>query len=131
MIKDLVILAQNTLAQEKEEASQLRIAAKLPPGFDERKKRREQMLELGMQAYEELRQISSSEQAAKEAKCRMQAYLAMARVGSFNAAIINDQETEDLTKLIEEVEEKSQQLDEAIEKWNKRQREIEEEQGAG
>lgn len=114
MIKDLVTLAKDTVAQEREEAGQVRIAANLPPEFDERKKRRNQLLELGMQAYEELRQISSSEQTARQAEYRMQAYQVMARVGAFNAAVIRDQEAEDLAHMIAELEEGNDKLEESL-----------------
>lgn len=122
-INDLVALANNMLAQEM---GQVRVAATLPPAFDDRKKKRDRLVGLGMEAYEELRKISTSEQAAKEAEWRMKAYLVMTRVGAFNAAVITDQETEDLSELIIELEEKNRQMGEEIKKLKKR-REMEEE----
>jgi hypothetical protein len=119
-INDLVALANNMLAQEMEEMGQVRVAATLPPAFDERKKKRDRLVGLAMEAYEELRKILTSEQAAKEAEWRMKAYLVMARVGAFNAAVITDQETEDLSELIIELEEKNRQMGEEVEKLKKR-----------
>lgn len=71
---------------------------------EDRKKKRDHLVELGMEAYDELRRISSSEEAAKEAEFRLQAFLAMARIGAFNAALIRDQEAEDLEHLLAEIE---------------------------
>ena len=53
--------------------------------FEERKKKRDHLVELGMQAYDELRKISSSEEAARGAGFRLEAFSVMARVGKFNA----------------------------------------------
>jgi len=52
----------------------------------------------------------------------------MARLGSFSAAVIRDQETEDLTKLLEEVEETNQELEAKLKEVKKRRREEEEEE---
>jgi hypothetical protein len=88
------------------------------------------LVELGMQTYEELSRICASEQAAKEAACRMQAYRVMAQVGAFNAAVISDQENEDLSKLIYEVEKNSRKFTVEIEKLKKKRQELEEEERA-
>ena len=65
LIKRLVRLGFETTTWEAQETErsrgQVSIASKLPPSFDERRKRRDRLLELGMEAYEELKQISSSE----------------------------------------------------------------------
>lgn len=130
MLRDLVTLANKTLAQEVQEMRQglVSVATKLPPEFDERKKRRDRLIELGMQAYHELSKISASEEAAKEAECRTRAYLVMARVGAFNAAVIRDEEAEELSDLILEVEEKNEQLDEELEKLRRKRRQMEEDE---
>ena len=118
MITQIVDSGIETLRIEAQEAEKSReqvvIASNLPPSFDERKKRRDHLLELGMAAYEELRQISGSEQASREAGYRMQAYQVMARVGAFNAAVIRDQEAEELAQAIEALEEGNDRLEESM-----------------
>jgi hypothetical protein len=127
---NLLIQTLADLAREETlERSGVRVAATLVPVQDERRKKRDRLVELGMQAYEELCRICASEQAAKEA-CRMQAYRVMAQVGAFNAAVISDQESEDLSDLIYEIEEKNQQFTEEVEKLKKKRRELEEEEHA-
>ena len=44
----------------------------------------------------------------------MQAYQVMARVGAFNAAIIRDQEAEELAQAIESLEEGNERLEESM-----------------
>jgi ribosome-associated translation inhibitor RaiA len=83
---------------------------------EDRKRKREHLIELGMQAYDELRRISSSEQAAREAEFRLAAFTVMARMGNFNAAIIRDQEAEDLLQFIDEIEEGYTKMEEELEK---------------
>jgi len=124
--KNLVALAKEVLRQEIAERDSVRITAKVATAHDERRKRRDRLLEVGMEAYEELRKLSGSEEASKEAEYRMRAYMVMARVGAFNAAVIKDQETEDLSNLIMEVEETNEALEEELEKVREKQRELEE-----
>lgn len=127
------LLIQTLADLAKEEISErlgVRVAGTLVPVQDERRKKRDRLVELGMQAYEELCRICASEQAAKQAACRMQAYRVMAQVGAFNAAVISDQETEDLSELIYEIEENSRQFTEEIEKLKKKRQELEEEEHA-
>lgn len=107
------------------ERYRVQIAGKVASAHEERRKRRDRLLEGGMEAYEELRKLSGSEEAAKEAEYRMRAYLVMARVGAFNEAVIKDQETEDLTELILQVEEQNEQMDEQLEKIRKKREEME------
>ena len=118
LITQIVDSGIETLRLEAQDAEksqgQVFIASNLPPTFDERKKRRDHLLELGMEAYEELRQISGSEQASREAEYRMQAYQVMARVGGFNAAVIRDQEAEELAQAIEALEEGNHELEESM-----------------
>jgi len=71
---------------------------------EDRKKKRDHLVELGMEAYDELKKISTSEEAAREAEFRLKAFLVMARIGAFNAAVIRDQEAEDLEHLLAEIE---------------------------
>lgn len=128
LIKQIIEGGVETLRLEVQEAERatgkVMIASNLPPSFDERKKRRDHLLELGMEAYEELKQISSSEQASREAGYRLQAYQVMARVGMFNEAIIRDQEAEELAQAIEALEEGNCRLEESM-------KEIENELGIG
>jgi hypothetical protein len=94
--------------------------------LEDRKRKREHLVELGMQAYDELRKISSSEQTAKEAEFRLAAFAVMARVGNFNAAIIRDQEADDLLQFIDEIEEGYEKIEEELEKLKKEGRQREE-----
>ena len=87
--------------------------------FEERKKKRDHLVEIGMQAYDELRKISSSEQAAREAGFRLEAFSVMARVGKFNAAIIRDQEAEEILQFMEEIEEGNERIEEELKELKK------------
>jgi hypothetical protein len=95
---------------------------------EDRKKKRNHLVELGMQAYDELRKISSSEQAAREAGFRLEAFTVMARMGNFNAAIIRDQEAEDVLRFLDDVEEKYDKMEEMLEKLKKERQKEEVEQ---
>jgi hypothetical protein len=94
--------------------------------FEERKKKRDHLVELGMQAYDELKKISSSEAASREAGFRLVAFTVMARVGNFNAAIIRDQEAGDVIDILEDIEEGNEKMEAELEKLKKERREIEE-----
>ena len=124
LTKNLIALAKETIKQEITERYRVQIAAKVASAHDERRKRRDRLIEVGMEAYEELRKLSSSEEAAKEAEYRMRAYLAMTRGGAFNAAVIRDQEVEDLSDLIMQVEEKNEQMEEELEKIRKKREQM-------
>ena len=126
VIRNLVDLARETLQQEVAERDSVLITAKVASAQEERRKRRDRLIEVGMEAYEELRKLSGSEEASREAEYRMRAYMVMARVGVFNAAVIKDQEAEDLTNLIMEVEETNAELEEELEKVREKQQELEE-----
>ncbi len=93
--------------------------------FEERKKKRDHLFELGIEAYEELRKISQSEKASKEAEFRMRAFTVMARVGMFNAAVIRDQEAEDIARFLAELEEGNAKIDAELEKLEKENKEEE------
>ena len=126
MIRNLVDLARETFQQEVSERDSVQITAKVASAQEERRKRRDRLIEVGMEAYEELRRLSGSEEASREAEYRMRAYMVMARVGVFNAAVIKDQEAEDLTNLIMEVEETNAELEDELEKVREKQQELEE-----
>jgi hypothetical protein len=122
LIKEIVVLARKMPMQEEKDA---KTGA---PAFELRKKKRDHLVELGMEAYDELRKISSSEEAAKEAEVRLQAFMVMARLGSFSAAVIRDQEAEDIAQFIAEVEEENRRFDAKLEELEKKARGREEEE---
>ena len=122
LIKEIVALAKKTPMQEEKYAKTGTVA------FEGRKKKRDHLIELGMEAYDELTKISGSEQASKEAEFRLQAFIVMARVGMFKAAVIRDQEAEDMAQLIEELEEGNYRIEEQLKELEKKRREKEEEE---
>lgn len=104
-------LINELVVQVKETLMQTCIAGTgIPASFDERKRKRDRMVELGMKAFEELSKIAESEAASRESGFRLEAFKVVARLGMFNAALIRDQETEDLKRLIEELEEDNEEL---------------------
>lgn len=96
--------------------------------LEERAKKRDHLIELGLEAYDELRKIAASEQASKESQSRLQAFAVMARVGTFNAAVIRDAENDELGHLLEELEETDNRFKEEIEKSQKKRLEEEAEE---
>ncbi len=122
LVKKMGVLVKRTPMKEEKDAKTGALA------HEERKKKRDHLIELGMEACDELSKISRSEEAAKEADFRLQAFMAMARLGSFSAAVIRNQETEDLTHLIEELEETDERLKADLKKREKGRREKEEEE---
>ena len=72
LIKEMVVLAKKTPMQEGKDAKTGTHA------FEERKRKRDHVVDLGMEAYDELRKISASEQASKEAEFRLPAFTVMA-----------------------------------------------------
>lgn len=84
--------------------------------FEERQHKRDHLVELGMQAFEELGKISESEQVAKESEFRLQAFVVLARVGAFTAAVIHNQDEADVLDLLERVEQVNKELEEKLEK---------------
>jgi hypothetical protein len=90
---------------------------------DERKKKRDHLVELGIEAFDELKKIASSEEAAKEAEFRLHAFMVMARLGSYSAALIRDQEAEDLEELIAEVEKCNDEFEEKLNKIEQKEKE--------
>jgi hypothetical protein len=122
LIKEIVVLARKMPMQEEKDA---KTGA---PAFELRKKKRDHLVELGMEAYDELRKISRSEEASREAEFRLQAFMVMARLGSFTAAVVRDQEAEDTARLIEELEEGNDRIEEQLKELEKKRREKEEEE---
>jgi len=119
LIEKMVVLVKKMPMQEEKDAKTG------GPAFELRKKKRDHLVELGMEAYDELRKISASEQVAKESEFRLQAFTVMARIGGFNAAVIRDQEAEDLVLLIEELQEGNNRLEAKIKELTEGQREEE------
>jgi len=62
LIGRMAVLAKKMPMQEEKEAK-----TGTPP-LEERKKKREHLIEIGMEAYDELRKIAASEQSSKEAE---------------------------------------------------------------
>jgi hypothetical protein len=122
LIEKMAVLVRKMAMQVEKDAKTGIIA------HEGRRKKRDHLIELGLEAYDELRKISRSEEASKEAEFRLQAFMVMARLGSFTAAVIHDQETEDLTQLIMEVEETNERLEDELKKVEKKRREEEEEE---
>ncbi|OFX17387.1 hypothetical protein A3K71_04005 [archaeon RBG_16_50_20] len=77
----------------------------------ERQRKRTRMLELGMNSFERIYEVAKSERSAEEAQYRIQAYQVLARLGTFNAALLRDAtEDEILTKMIQ-LEHENEKLD--------------------
>lgn len=77
----------------------------------ERQRKRGRMLELGMDAFENIYQMTKSEKSAEEAQHRIQAYQVLARLGVFNAALLRDaSEDEILAKMIQ-LEQENEKLE--------------------
>jgi hypothetical protein len=107
LVKDLV-------AAVKRPEMMTRIAG--TAAFEERQRKRDHIVELGMQAFEELGKISESEQVAKESEFRLQAFLVLARVGAFTAAVIHNQDEADVLDLLKRVEDLNKELEERLKK---------------
>jgi len=86
LVKKMEVIVKKTPMQEEKDAKTH------VHSLEERTKRREHLIELGFEAYDELRKIAASEQASKEAEARLQVFAVMARIGTFNAAVIRDAE---------------------------------------
>jgi hypothetical protein len=110
LVKRMEVMVKKTPKQEEKDAK-THIHS-----LEERTKRREHLIELGMEAYDELRKIAASEQASKESESRLQAFAVMARIGTFNAAVIRDAENDELENLLEELEETDTRLKQKLKK---------------
>ena len=122
LVNKMELIVKKTPMQEEKDA-------KTTVHFlEERTKRREHLIELGIEAYDELRKITASEQASKESESRLQAFAVMARIGTFNAAVIRDAENDELGHILAELEETDARLKEELEKVEKKRREEEAEE---
>ncbi len=114
LVKKIELIVKKTPMEEEKDAK-THIHS-----LEERTKRREHLIELGFEAYDELRKIAASEQASKESESRLQAFAVMARIGTFNAAVIRDAENDELGSLLEEMEETDFRLKEKLKKLEKK-----------
>jgi hypothetical protein len=110
LVKKMEVMVKKTPKQEEKDAK-THIHS-----LEARTKRREHLIELGMEAYDELRKIAASEQASEESEARIQAFAVMARVGTFNAAVIRDAENDEIENLLEELEETDTRLKQKLKK---------------
>jgi hypothetical protein len=78
---------------------------------DERRRKRRQLLEMGLDAFEKLYKITRSEDASEKAKHRVQAYQVLARLGSFNAALLRDETDEEILSYMVELDEENERLE--------------------
>ncbi len=122
LVKKLGVIVKKTPMQEEKDAKTA------VHSLEERTKRREHLIELGFEAYDELKKIAASEQASKESETRLQAFAVMARIGTFNAAVIRDAENDELGHLLEELEETDDRFKEEITRLQKKRREEEAEE---
>ncbi len=79
---------------------------------EERKRKRARMIDMGMEALEEVYKLTASERAAENSKYRMRAYMVLARLGMFNAAVLKDAADEESLDKMLELEEENERLDE-------------------
>ena len=117
LVKKIQVTVKKTPMQEQKDAKTT------VHSLEERTKRREHLIELGFEAYDELRKIAASEQASKKSEARLQAFAVMARIGTFNAAVIRDAENDELGHLLAELEETDERLKEQLNKQEKKQAE--------
>jgi hypothetical protein len=122
LVNKMELIVKKTPMQEEKDAKTT------VHSLEERTKRREHLIELGIEAYDELRKITASEQASKESESRLQAFAVMARIGTFNAAVIRDAENDELGHILAELEETDARLKEELEKVEKKRREEEAEE---
>jgi hypothetical protein len=98
------------------------------PSSEERERKRKHLVELGLEAYDEVRKIASSEHVSRESEARLRAFTVMARLGVFNAAVIRDEENDELSELMAKVEETDYLLREELKRQEKKRREEEREE---
>lgn len=122
LVKKMVVIVKKTPMQEDKDAKTA------VHSLEERAKKRDHLIELGIEAYDELRKIAASEQASKESESRLQAFAVMARIGMFNAAVIRDAENDELGHLLAELEETDDRLKKEITRLQKKRREEEAEE---
>jgi hypothetical protein len=114
LVNKMELIVKKTPMQEEKDAKTT------VHSLEERTKKRNHLIELGFEAYDELRKIAASEQASKESESRLQAFAVMARIGTFNAAVIRDAENDELGSLLEEMEETDFRLKEKLKKLEKK-----------
>lgn len=113
-IKRVNELVGNLVAAVRDDLMQTRIAG--TAAFEERQRKRDHLVELGMRAFEAISRISESEQLAKESEFRLQAFLVLARVGAFTAAVVHNQDEADILDLLEQIEQGNKELEEKLER---------------
>ncbi len=119
LIREIAISIRKTPMQEVKDRKSKAASA------DERDRRRKHLVELGLEAYDEIRKIASSERVSKESEARLKAFTVMARLGMFNAAVIRDEENDQLGRLIAELEENDYEFGESLKKMEKERKEEE------
>jgi hypothetical protein len=77
----------------------------------ERQRKRNRMLDVGMDAFENIYQIAKSEKSAEEAQYRVQAYQVLARLGAFNAALLRDASEDEILGKMIQLEEENEKLE--------------------
>ena len=77
----------------------------------ERQRKRGHMLDLGMDAFENIYQIAKTERSAEEAQYRIQAYQVLARLGAFNAALLRDATEDEILAKMLQLENENEKLD--------------------
>jgi hypothetical protein len=122
LVQKMDVIVKKTPMQEEKDAKTA------VHSLEERAKKREHLIELGIEAYDELRKIATSEQASKESESRIQAFAVMTRIGTFNAAVIRDAENDELGNLLAEMEETDDRFKEELKKLEKKRRQEEAEE---
>jgi hypothetical protein len=104
LIKQLVAYASvlKTPLQEEKGA---------PPARLERQRKRDRLLNMGMDAFDQVYKIAQSEKEAEAAKARIQAYKVLALLGKLNALILKDATDEELLNLMLELEDENASLE--------------------
>lgn len=116
-------LVKGLIAAAKHEFMSVSLAG--TEAFQERQRKRDHLVELGMLAFEELVKISDSEQLARQSEFRMRAFLVLARVGAFTDAVIHHQDEADVLDLLEQLEQRNRELDEYMKKRKAKEADLE------
>jgi hypothetical protein len=87
--------------------------------FEARQRKRDHIVELGLQALEEVSRISKSDKLAKESGPRFRAFAVLARVGAFTDAVIHHQDEADVEDLLMQIEEANEELQDELKKAKK------------
>jgi predicted transcriptional regulator len=118
-----VELVEGLIAVAKDELMLVSLAG--TEAFQERQRKRDRLVELGLRAFEELVKISDSEQLARQSEFRLRAFLVLARVGAFTDAVIHNQDEADVLDLIEQLEQTNKELQEYMKKMKAKEAELE------